>query len=148
MMDLTTTKVTPDYDTTTTVIETKKKLSFSVASLLEHAHPPQQQRQEHVPHHDGLDRLKEEAEEEDEDEEDGYTDEDIDPGHEEGEAVSPPPSLPHHPLPYPHPALLAMQKDAQNGQQRLFNMFPQGISHFNQAMFRSGRRYFFSLGFE
>lgn len=145
-----------------TVFTERKKLSFSVASLLEKKSSSSSSASsgdhgggggEPDPGEDhhrlglGHDRLKEELpEEEDEEEaeaeeEDGYSeDEDIDPGQEDGEAVSPPPSsLPHHPLAaYPHPALLAMQKDRENSQHRLFSMFPQGISQFNQAMFRSG----------
>ena len=144
-----------------TVFTERKKLSFSVASLLEKKSSSSSSASsgdhgggggEPDPGEDhhrlglGHDRLKEELPEEDEEEaeaeeEDGYSeDEDIDPGQEDGEAVSPPPSsLPHHPLAaYPHPALLAMQKDRENSQHRLFSMFPQGISQFNQAMFRSG----------
>ena len=129
-----------------TLIE-KKKLSFSVASLLEnkfmaaaihrdHHHVGDQDH--HVDdHEDDHDYMHDESRDEDEDVSVDSDCDDIDPGHEDRDGAVSPPSLPRHPLAYPHP-LLSLRQDAGNHQPKFFNIFPPGMNAFNQAMFRSG----------
>ena len=138
MMDLQGERGGGDEKTNETIIE-KKKLSFSVASLLENKFMSPAVHHDHEEQDDDdHDDVHDESRDEDEDVSVDSDCDDIDPGNEERDGAVSPPSLPRHPLAYPHP-LLSLRQDTPN-QPKFFNIFPPGMNAFNQAMFRSGKQ--------